>query len=176
MVGLLRTPQPHTPGPVRGSLGTAQPQPGPCAAASFLSSGHSGGCRVWARTHASPRPATRRTGRSVRAGARPAVSRNTCLHARKRIRLARHAATYNRKVSTASQERPVTSAAATTPMYPSMRRWHVLWKRLPVPAPPPPSRRHVKHTLWQADDSMTQTYIQRGLRHVRCSLSTSLTL
>lgn len=42
--------------------------------------------------------------------------------------------------------------------------------------PPPPSRRHVKHTLWQADDSMTQTYIQRGLRHVRCSLSTSLTL
>lgn len=46
----------------------------------------------------------------------------------------------------------------------------------PSPHPPPPSRRHVKHTLWQADDSMTQTYIQRGLRHVRCSLSTSLTL
>lgn len=71
---------------------------------------------------------------------------------------------------------PVTSTAAPAPMYQSMKGWHVLWKRLPVPAPSPPSRRDAKHTLWQADDSMTQTYIQRGLRHVGCSLSTSLTL
>lgn len=75
----------------------------------------------------------------------------------------------------AGRERPVTLAAAPVPMYQSMKGWHVLWKRAPSPALPALPR-DAKHTLWQADESMTQTYIQRGLRHVGCSLSTSLTL
>lgn len=129
----------------------------------------------WA--HGSSRPAVRGTGGDgSQPGAWTAVWRNACLGTRKRLRLTHHAAAQTRTVLPASQEHPVTSAAAPVPMYQSMKGWHVLWKRLPVPVPSPPSRRDAKHTLWQADDSMTQTYIQRGLRHVGCSLSTSLTL
>lgn len=100
----------------------------------------------------------------------------TSLGARKRLWLACHAAAQTRTVVSSSQEPPVTSVAALAPMYQSMKGWHVLWKQLPIPVLSPPSHHDAKHTLWQADDSMTQTYIQRGLRHVRCSLSTSLTL
>lgn len=128
-------------------------------------------------THVRSRPAMRgKGGCGSPPGAWTAVRRNACPGARKRLWLVCHTAAQTRTVLPASQECPVTSAAAPVPMYQSMKGWHVPWKQLPISTPSPPSRRDAKHTLWQADDSMTQTYIQRGLRHVGCSLSTSLTL
>jgi len=78
-----------------------------------------------------------RMGAATAAGPRRARTRRPCPEARSKREMAP-------RLRNVWEE---ATAAAPAPMYPSVRGWHVLWKRLPGPAPSPPSRRDAKHTL-----------------------------